>query len=410
LSKRRLLWCLAPILAALVAWGCMQKFDEREDPSIAEIMRIGMEFLQDNQGGQAAEAFRAALKVEPDNVDAKYALHIARIMQFLNLIDQLVGILQTVQLDVTPTDAGGAVPTVRGSETQNHIPPIGDYLHDFFYDNVDGAFLHNEELYWSLANHPDFSIFVPSYVLQIQGSELLSLSGEFDKTDLHFFGALSSLVYGVDQILLAHNINFDFKNMSLDFSGDGLEVIDGVIDFLNTLLTDPAFPDFLTLLPDDQGVQRMQAAGVQLGMVFYRIDMMFEQLAKETDPQAMDQITYLDMNNNGRYDIETDPLLLANLGQIDPQLAVAIKLLCSQLAIAFFDNTVFDIHPTQPDPLPLSALNGVLVAMGVLDEPVLPDWISISIGPWFAAPTEDGLKTLLFDLIDIYGVVTGFLG
>jgi len=394
--------CLSVIIIAIafVLTACIEKFGKEEHPSIAEILEIGKEFLAEGQGSQAAEAFNAALKIEPNNVEAKYGVIISHTMQFFNLLNELLSTLSSMP---SGSDTSGSTGQSPG---MHEIPKIGDYLHGFLTDNVENNFSRNEKLYQDLVNYPDFTFNVPQYEIVLNGNVLFSFSGDFDKTDLHFFGVLSSLIYGISEFILAYDLNFDFKNISLDLTGSPDVVLDQIVSLLRNLLTDPRYPNFLLLLPDE-GRAHMQTAGISLGMAFQRIGLIPEQLELESTSFTHGQIWYIDANNNGRYDIPDDPLTIPSIGSLDPDLIVQLKILSSEMATVFFDTSPLDPNPTSPDPLRLSYFNGLLMYLGVLSAPILPDWISIDIGPWFQNPADDGLRSLLFLVIDIYDAIVG---
>lgn len=388
------------ILAAF-ALSCGQKFDEDEDPSLAEIIEIGKSYLMKNQGVQAAGAFKAARDKCQACAEGNFGLILAHQMQLINLLDEVVNLASSLFYTVGPDPiSNDEVAMVQSQSSQ-----IGDYIQEYFDDTVANDFAENEMIYLEMEEGIDEFLFeIPHYKIIMGGDPLVTFQGEFDKTDLYLMGAVSSLMNGVVDILLAHNLNFDFDALVLPETDDTIEMVLGIIDLLEGLLTDPAYPDFLKI-KDSEGLVRMQHAGVHLGNAFDRLAKMFDQLATERDYQFNDQVRYLDVDKNSIYDPEIDPVILVNLLTLDAGLAPILQDLFVDLSYAFWEGSDVDPHPYTVDTLNLGMLNGILVNQGILNSPILPEWLGVDIGTFFSNPSDDGLQTLLLEIIKLVNIL-----
>jgi len=393
------------VLSVFLALSCGQKFDEDEDPSLMEIVKIGKKYLMKNQGAQAAEAFKVARDKCRACTDANFGLILAHQTQLINLVDEIINLASTLFYTAAPDPVSGnqeAVVRAQGSL-------IGDYIQEYLNDTVAKDFAENEMLYYEMEEELDEFLFeIAFYRIILDGDSLVSFEGEFDKTDLYFFGSISSLLNAVIEILLAHDLNFDFDAVVLPETTDTTEMILEIIDLLEGLLTDPEYPDFLKV-KDTQGFQRMEKAGLLLGHTFERLAMMFDQLETERDYQFNDQIRYYDIDKDSIFDPETDPVQIVNLLTLDNGLAPILQELCVELSYAFWEGSDIDPHPYTLDTLNLGMFNDLLVNLGVFDFPILPEWLGVDVGSFFSNPSDDGLRTLLLALIDLVNFVIGLI-
>jgi hypothetical protein len=447
---RRVLGTIALLaLLTIVLGSCGEKIAVKSDPSLAEIMKIGRGYLRDGNGGSAAEAFQAAIRTSPNCDEAKYGLLIARNMQFFSLMDQLLTLISSMTASTTDDDT--AAPQGGQVSSPDSIEPIGDYIQDFLRESAEGWYNDAEQLYLELLTFKDPHFEIDHFHMGITGLVEMDFGGRLDRTDLQYFGVFNALVRAIVNIALAHDLNFDFfsitiPTINIDLSDltspDGLKnfinSLQPIIDLLTSMLTFQANPDFL-YLKGDEGVARMQAAGVELGQTFDRLHLLIEEAYRDTGPQTDGTVHYIDVNGTGRGDRHLDPLVLPGFGEFDADLVNGLDVLSSQTAQALWDDTPLDVDPYHPNPFypayandlltalkifPLvidkATLESLLSALGVtLPFPIgdnfqivisgIPDnFLGIAIGPWFAQPAPDGVRQILWFVVDLYNTIKGF--
>ncbi len=435
------------IVSVLFLWllccGCGEDFDTKEDPTLAEVMAIGKGYLREGNGGSAAEAFSAAMRISPDCAEAKYGILIARNQQFTSLLDQLIGFTAGMAYEVPSGDDSELDALVLG-ETE----PIGDYIQDYLEKSADVWYQQNEGIYIELLAEEDPYFEIDGFTMKVEGLIQFDFGGRLDRTDLHYFGVLNSLVSAIVDIALAHDLNYDFLSivlpeLSLDFDNISLDdpdsiaaLIDGIdpiFDLLKDLLTYEENPDFLTL-KGDAGVARMQSAGVSLGNMFWRLHLMIDSAYAETGAQDVNTVRYIDYDHDNQGDRKTEALFLPGIGTLDARLVSGIDALAVQTAGAFWDATVYDFEPNLVNPFYIAFANELLEALDILplviDEELLESlgidlgalgaWLNIVIeeipyvlpihvGPWFADPSSTGLKDLLWNVVQFWDLIAGLL-
>lgn len=432
---------LAGLLLALLmlaSLGCGEEFDTREDPTLEEIMEIGKGYLREGNGGSAAEAFMAALNVSEDCSEAKFGLLIARNQQFLSLLNELISF--TTNMTQTAPVAGD-----NGLQRQvlAKSEPLGDYIQDFLAQSADVWYDTCEGLYYELQAVPEPYFEIDGFTMGVEGIISFDFGGRLDRADLEFFGVLNALVRTVVDIAMAHDLNYDFfaiqipaldldfTNLTLDAEGiaDLIAGLDPIFDLLRDLVTYEENPAFLTLKGAD-GVARMQRAGIDLGLLFWRLHLMIDETYSQTGAQSENSVRYVDENQDGIGDRQTEPLYLPGLGTLDAELVNALDTLGALSAGAFWDTTVYDFEPTVSNPFYIAFANELLTALDVLpivinaefleslgidlgalgdglniviDE--IPYILPIDVGPWFADPSPTGIKDLLWNIILLWDLV-----
>ena len=390
------------LTAGLMA--CDEEFDTYEDPSLEEILKIGKGYLMNNRGAQGAEAFREASNRYPESSEAYFGMILGNTMSFINLVDELIDLVGSLLLTAPPDPETADSNVIR----QELSATFGDALQEFFYDLIGIPFEENERAFSDLEENGEFLFDIEYYQFIFKEEAIVSFGGQFDKTDGNFFGAISSLMNFVTDLLLAHDINFDFDALL-----GGTEPTDetdppeedvSLLDSIDELLNNPDYPNFL-YVKGEEGLARMRSAGVNLGNFFSRFAAMFTLLAQEKDYQGDDQIRYLDLDKDNHWDQLEEPVYLGTLMEMGPGLAPVVQDLCEDLALAFWEGSVADPHPYTKDKLTLGMFNGLLIYLGVFDKPILPDWIGFDVGSFFSDPTDDGLRTLILLLMDLLALL-----
>ncbi|MDP8221993.1 MAG: hypothetical protein P9L99_01420 [Candidatus Lernaella stagnicola] len=420
--------------------GCGEDFDTKEDPTLDEIMDIGKGYLREGNGGSAAEAFSAALRIAPDYSEAKFGIIIARNQQFIALLDALISF--ATSMETVPPDNG--LDALVLAETE----PIGDYIQDFLEQSADRWYKQVDAIYDELMLVEDPYFEIDYFSMEVQGVLRFDLGGRLDRTDLHLFGVLNSLVRAIADIALAYDINYDFfsiqlPELALDFSNLSLddpeaiaaliESLDPIFQLLEDLLTYEDNPDFLTF-KDEESAQRIKNAGVELGSLFWRLHLMIESAYAETGAQDLATVRYIDSNRDNLGDPQSESLYIPAIGVLDPGLTQGLDELAVLTASAFWDQTDYDTAPNIPNPFYIAYANGLLEGLDILpfvinkefleslgiDIPFLGDdfrivideipyILPIDVGPWFADPSPTGLKDLLWNIVQLWDVVAALL-
>ncbi len=390
---------IALICAALLCAACVSEEND-DSTSIDELIALGKSYLAHGDGEAAADAFIAARKIDAENTDATFGLMLANLMQFTNLLDKALELFS--QIDMGSSDGDG--------EIYNGSDGVGDIIQAFFNDTISRQIAQNEIFYHKLSRGDEFDFQLENYRLAILDLPFVDFGGEFDKADLHFLGAVNALFDGVIQILLAHDLNFDAANLALPEPTNYslAEQIGPYVDLLEELLNSEDYPHFLYLF--ENGIGRMQQAGVDFGNIFRRLYRCFKQAALETDDQADDQVSYLDANANGAYNEQTDEIYIRNLVTFSPKETAAFKAFFEKMAVVFYDGSALDENPDEDDPMTPATFNELLTAYGFLPLRVtdafyienMPPWPGIELGYFFAYPESDGLRSLVFSMIDLW--------
>lgn len=389
--KRARIAVLATVLMLVMAVAACNPEEDEDETTADEAIAKGKESLEIGDGVGAAKYFRYAQERDLYNRDADYGLVMANLTAMVNLVDSIVPLAplfgEGQQVDEGPSVA------------------VGDHLQSILETSAVADFRASDEAFERLEPIRPLRFDLGRYPWTLGGSDLLVLGGEFDRADLDFFGALTSLVLGVLDIAETHNLDLNLGTLTLpsfDFAGDPTGTIAGLRGLLETLLDDPYFDDFLMM--EEDGAARMAQAGVELGTAFDRLYRLFNELTTESDDQSDDAIWFADDNGDGRYTRGSDRVFLGEL-EIGAETADALAGLFHNLSLALWEGSSADPSPLTTERLTLGMLNDLLVALGVLDTPVLPDGIGFDIGQVFSDPHPAGLRGLVQTLVDILAAI-----
>jgi len=416
--------------------ACGDDDDDDDGASYEDYLLLGKQYLVANEGAAAADAFGNALALNDAGHEARYGLLLANSLMLTNFIDQIMETISAITFEGDENDSG------KSTEPE-HINAIHLYLLEYNLPAVD----ENEELYDALSAVENPGIQLDHYELSIEGEPLLTFGGEFDKADLHLFGAYNALIGGVLHLLMAHDLYFDPFCLDLGdlLSGDleTEELVEVLIGVFECLMNSESHPTFLNL-DANWGLEYMQQAGVDLGNTMARLASAFTAMALETDDQADDQLGYTDVGGNGRYDAEVDPVFIGKELTMEPELAVAIAHLAAAMAPVFYEGSTADADPaavTKVSPadfnelltalklLPIvidsktiseipgqEELTKILQLLGILPLELgpytiesLPAWPNLNVGRIFAEPSEDLLRIGVELLVKYWYLIDGLL-
>lgn len=405
LNRNLLLLAIVAFLIAAFAVSCADDSENDSDPlSLQDWIDLGKRLLGEGDGEAAAEAFENALCIDKKSPDAGYGVVLSGPVSFANFMDQIIGTLASITFNPEDDPTRNEPQAFSIDQVEN---PIHEYLLTY---NVPYVW-RSEDLFAQLAENGDLAFDLEWLPITINHDELLAFSGRFDRTDLSMFGALNSLILGLYDFILAHDLAFDFTAFVFPEIEDGastIETIDTIVALLEDLLYSKTHPTFLYLEPE-YGAEFMGEAGIAFGRAFERCDEAFGLLARETSPQGADQFRYLDTDRDGDYDRFDDPVQFGESLTFDATTAWIVHGFCEDLGPIFLEGSAFDEDPYTISLLTPAAFNELLIALGVLPLDLgpftietLPDWGGINVGKFFHDPSIDGFRSILVALIDLW--------
>jgi len=394
-------------LLCFLLFSCSDNDETVDDPGLEDFIRQGKQHLINNEAHYAAVQFEKALAIDADNTDAQAGLVMAGPMRLFNFIDQVISTINAISFNPenNVTNAQFAPSSINGDDI--------NAIHLFFIEEVLPELARAEEIYPQLMAGPDFTFELEHYGFRMNGEDLLSYGGLFDKTDLHMIGAFNSISYAIVNLLLAHDLRFDYTQLAIELGSGGaekstLETIDMIMSLLYELFHSERFPHFLYLEPGS-GVESMNITGLAIANAFTRMVDTFDSLAAETGPQDNSPVHYVDVNGNGVYDRDADRVFLGQEIEIQPTEVDVARQLCVDIADAFYESSTQDPNPYEVALLSMTDFNDLLHLVGVLPIELgpltirqFPGLIRLNVGSFFAHPSQDGLRSFLQLIIDIW--------
>jgi len=394
-------------LLCFLLFSCSDNDETVDDPGLEDFIRQGKQHLINNEAHYAAVQFEKALAIDADNTDAQAGLVMAGPMRLFNFIDQVISTINAISFNPenNVTNAQFAPSSINGDDI--------NAIHLFFIEEVLPELARAEEIYPQLMAGPDFTFELEHYGFRMNGEDLLSYGGLFDKTDLHMIGAFNSISYAIVNLLLAHDLGFDYTQLAIELGSGGaekstLETIDMIMSLLYELFHSERFPHFLYLEPGS-GVESMNITGLAIANAFTRMVDTFDSLAAETGPQDNSPVHYVDVNGNGVYDRDADRVFLGQEIEIQPTEVDVARQLCVDIADAFYESSTQDPNPSEVALQSMTDFNDLLPLVGVLPIDLgpltirqFPGLIRLNVGSFFAHPSQDGLRSFLQLIIDIW--------
>jgi len=372
--------------------------DDDDDDSQEDHLGQGKYWLQVGEGDKAREEFLMALSQEPGIVDGLYGMVLADMLHATDVVGVIVDYIKSLEY-------GG--PVKSGDGDREKVDSSRGMI-NFMLDTVlNGLLLERCEEMVTYARTTQ-GIEGASFELEgipiiIAFEHLADLNSEFDMGELYGSESYGLILKGLVGHLLTIDLDFDlslaFILEDIDFGEmETMEAVSLVVDILYRIITDPAFPNFLTLYPD--GIELYQQSGWELAMGLHAYLNTFAQIASETDDQGDDVMGYLDTNGNLAWD-HGEPLYI-------PYFEVLEGIQMSRWAIitgviegyrnSLLDYTEYDIDPGASNPFRLALLNPLLETYGL--PPVIPEETVLDLGSWYANPNPTVIRDTLIELLD----------
>ena len=367
--------------------------DDDTSPNVDELIEEGEYWLSVPDGDRARLYFLEALEIIPDHPEAMYGLVLSDTVHTTDVISILTDYIMSL-------DYGGPV---KGEK-----PSSDDLLNGILQRVLDGLLVERaDELieYAELTGLAGGEFDHDGIPIYINYENVATLSTEFDQPELYAASAMAGVLSGLVYHLYSVNLDFDISHAFrlvefFDFGNASTEEILAVIVEVGlAILTDPAFPDFLTIT--EQGAENFQEAGMRLGDGLSQWLLVFPAIKAETDDQTDDVMGYVDANGNYIYD-EGEHFFIPHFGELDDEamtLNKQILALVMGLRGSFYDYTDKDLDPDNPNPFQLELLKPIFTALG------LPAWIipnmELDIGSWYLDPAGSGLKDTLITILRI---------
>ena len=383
------------VLSLLVCWGCDDDDDDddnddeeqKEDP-----IEEGRRWLKAGVPAKAREAFAVALGQDDQNPEARYGAMTAASMELFSVISLVSVYLADPEdgIGTQATDPNRDIVTeIINILTDDLIGPLVQEVHEH------GAWLQNYGEY--LFEIEGIPVHLYLQVVAELGSEFDNSERSGSETFAHLFGGFSDTLGSLE---LDFNLDLVLSIMDVDFGEmEVLEIVSFVVDFIDRLLNDKGYPNFLRIDPD--AMDDMAEARLKIGLGCVGLNGTLGVIKGETDPQDDDVLGYQDQNNNDRYD-EGEPLVISDVGPLaedSQKILNAVALVLSDLGIAFLDRTVYDAFPAQDNPFNLASLNILLDAFDT--PPIIPSGLTIDIAGGYENMQAYSVRDFLQRLIDL---------
>ncbi len=388
-------WVLLAILATILAGCAATEEGDEPDPSYDVLMASGKDALEEGDGYNAYILFTEADRLRSRDPEANLGIMISDLLQIVNLIDQIIYFGGEMALtDLPETEA------VMRAKQWDDGPPMGagdqiDVLLMQIFDERLEEMVTTGEIAKSDAN---INFTINSIPLNFQGEAILNLPGNWEKSDVLFFLAVSRLIQSGIDIFLSIDLNFDFglvmDTMSTDFEVlETSQIIDLVVDLLYAMLTDEENSDFL--LENDEAAVRMPKAGINLGTAAEEMLTAFEDLRHPDGP-----LGYVMEIDNGVHD-PSEAYVIGDMAPFSDDLMLVMPELLDildQVRISLYDGTEMDTDPLAPNYFDLAAFNPVLTQLGVPELISIPDY-PVDLGGTFTNPEPEQFKETLTSLV-----------
>ncbi len=370
---------------------------EEDPPSTNAHTLAGLDYLVVPAAPLARVEFQAALAEDPDDQDALMGLILA----------DAVATFDAMSLIQTYVDY-----ILQGYEEQAKDDDGNlQYFIDDLLDELFGAlFLQLSDEIPDLVEQASqvecLSLELTALPIWQDFEEIANVSGDdWDMSEAMASYGLVAPLSGAVRLLTVLNFNLDlsylFGLVDIDFgSYSTTEIISIIVDILDKLINDPAFPDFLTMA--DGGLEDFMKIQFELGLGFRAAADTFVTIRGETDDQVDDVLGYVDVNGDLAFESDFDHYFIPGYGELDEDgmsIAGAYENMFRDLGDSFLDNTEYDVDPANPNPFDFASLNALMRGAGL--PPLLPsfDW---ELNAGFEGDiTEDGLRNTLRTIVNL---------
>jgi hypothetical protein len=243
---------------------------------------------------------------------------------------------------------------------------------------------------------PDVRLYLTSYPLFVFDETVaLDLGGEWDYADAINLSGLAYALEAIEHFLLAVDLDADWTLIqTMPYIYDPVQLVHWYAGKFLEMLTDPTYPNFMTFTAS--GPEHFADFAVTLGFGSIDVDLGFDSIRTEIDPQEDDVTGYLDENGNGQWD-EGEHYYLPHFGPLAAEmnnLVVGTLILLEDLGPALLDRGPEDLRPLLPDWFPLGDVNYILTALQAYVPGLQVPNIPIPVGRWFYYPPADGLRSV----------------
>jgi len=374
--------------------------DDDAVPDVDDLIREGKDWLAFPDGDRARLFFLAALEIAPEHPEAMYGLVLSDTVHTTDMFSVLWDYIMSF------IDHGGPIKSgFTGDDLVNGIfqNMLDGLLRERAAELIDYAGRCKKS--GAAFEHDGIPIF-------IHYEEVAVLSTEFDDGELFAASAFAGIMSGLVYHMYALDLDFDlfnfFRLVELDYDELSVtQIVSAVVEVLLDILTDPSFPDFLTLPEENEGI--FSAAGIEVGDGLAAWTDVFPSIGLETDDQTDDVMGYVDEDWNGAFD-PRERFFLPHFGELDEDQMKWVEMtdaVVAGLRDSFYDYTVKDINPEIPNPFELSLLRPMAEELG-LPGFIVPDE-TIDIGAWYVDAVGSGFKDSLVSVLQfIDGVLPDY--
>ncbi|MCC6159128.1 MAG: hypothetical protein IT350_13855 [Deltaproteobacteria bacterium] len=368
--------------------------DDTIDPSVQELLDSGRDWLKIGEGDKARVDFGAALDIDPDVVEAQYGMVLGNLLRHFDIVSILYDYIDSLGY-------GGPVGKADGPD--NWLDNIlNDLLTGLLYDRSDELVTYAEMAQQD--DDPTYMIDAMPVILHFE--RVADLRTEFDRAELNgasgFARVFSGLFRHLTAVSLDVDISYAFVIMDVvDRPWPQEDILGAIVNVLLDMVNDPNYPNFLTMPPEN--VDELRMAGMSVGDGCDDFLSAWAAIEAESDDQSDDVIAFNDWSGDGMWNFG-EPLIVPGVGELTAEqmeLAYGIRTMIEDLRNSFWDYTIKDVDPTEPNPFPLADLNPILRALGI--PPLIPDLgiTRVDFGKTYVDPGYDEFKQTLIAILEI---------
>jgi len=360
-------------------------------PSDNEHTLLGLSYLEAAAGGLARVEFLAALEDDPDDLDAQFGRVLAGTLMEFDTLSVIVTYAHMLLEGFDPLEKSG-----RAKDEDDSLQSLIDALLDSALENLVLRFT-DEINEWG---PPLFDVECLSLELDVMPIiiyfQTVARPGgdDWDESEVSACLAFTNVFGGLIRLMTVLDFDLDVSRVLAlgDINWDSYstaQIVSILVDVLDNVLNDPAFPDFLTM--DEDGLSDFRKVQFEMGLGFRYAHGTLDILRSETDDQADDIMAYADVNQNNKFDV-FDHYVFPYWGELDAgQMAEADawEEIFRALGDSLLDRTQYDLDPQTDTPFDIAEFNALLWAGGM---PAFLPSVQIDLASPFEEATPDGLR------------------